>query len=153
MLRAAPRVDGAGYEARCYTILRAFATSLGADPDGMIDHLKAIPREMVGTSLTIPRCSTATRTSSSRCADPAGGRALYGCQRGRIRFLSDAGGYFCALNPHPQHHRDVDFNAVGRRLEWRATAYRAQRYHSSPNLRNAIRKGPRSFLPRIAGVA
>lgn len=47
MLRAAPRVDAAGYEARCYTIFRAFATSLGADPNGMIDHLKAIPREMV----------------------------------------------------------------------------------------------------------
>ena len=48
MLRAARRVDAAAYEERSYAIFRAFAKSLGADPDGMIDHLKAIPREMVG---------------------------------------------------------------------------------------------------------
>jgi hypothetical protein len=48
MLRAARRVDAAAYEQRSYAIFRAFAASLGADPDGMIDHLKAIPREMVG---------------------------------------------------------------------------------------------------------
>ncbi len=48
MLRAARRVDVAAYEERCYAIFRAFAESLGANPDGMIDHLKAIPREMVG---------------------------------------------------------------------------------------------------------
>jgi hypothetical protein len=48
MLRAAPRVDAAAYEQRSYEIFRAFAESLGANPDGMIDHLKAIPREMVG---------------------------------------------------------------------------------------------------------
>ena len=47
MLRAAPIVDAAAYEQRSYTIFRAFAESLGASPDGMIDHLKAIPREMV----------------------------------------------------------------------------------------------------------
>ena len=48
MLRAARRVDAAAYEQRSYAIFRAFAESLGVDPDGMIDHLKAIPREMVG---------------------------------------------------------------------------------------------------------
>ncbi len=48
MLRAARRVDAAAYEQRSYAIFRAFAESLGANPDGMIDHLKAIPREMVG---------------------------------------------------------------------------------------------------------
>jgi hypothetical protein len=48
MLRAARRVDAAAYEQRSYAIFRAFAASLGADPEGMIDHLKAIPREMVG---------------------------------------------------------------------------------------------------------
>ena len=49
MLRAnAGRVDAAAYEQKSYEIFRAFARSLGADPDGMIDHLKAIPREMVG---------------------------------------------------------------------------------------------------------
>jgi hypothetical protein len=48
MLRAARRVDATAYEQRSYAIFRAFAASLGADPDGMIEHLKAIPREMVG---------------------------------------------------------------------------------------------------------
>ncbi len=49
MLRARRgRVDVAGYERRSYAIFRAFAASLGADPDGMVDHLKAIPREMAG---------------------------------------------------------------------------------------------------------
>jgi hypothetical protein len=50
MLGAARRgdVDIAGYEQKSYEIFRTFAKSLGADPDGMIDHLRAIPREMVG---------------------------------------------------------------------------------------------------------
>ena len=48
MLRAAPRVDAAAYEQRSYAIFREFAKSLGGDPEAMIDHLKAIPREMVG---------------------------------------------------------------------------------------------------------
>jgi hypothetical protein len=48
MLRAsAPRIDATAYEQRAYAIFRAFAASMGADPDAMIDHLKAIPREMV----------------------------------------------------------------------------------------------------------
>jgi len=48
MLRAARRVDAAAYEQRSYAVFRAFAESLGMDADGMIDHLQAIPREMVG---------------------------------------------------------------------------------------------------------
>jgi hypothetical protein len=49
MLRATDKpVDVAGYEQKAYEIFRAFARSIGADPEGMIDHLKAIPREMVG---------------------------------------------------------------------------------------------------------
>ena len=55
MLRAARRVDAAAYEERSYAIFRAFAESLGADPDGMIDHLKAIPREMVGIVADDPK--------------------------------------------------------------------------------------------------
>jgi hypothetical protein len=55
MLRAARRVDAAAYEDRSYAIFREFAKSLGADPDGMIDHLKAIPREMVGIVAADPR--------------------------------------------------------------------------------------------------
>jgi hypothetical protein len=48
MLRAhAGSVDAAAYEQKSYEIFRAFARSLGADPDGMIDHLKAIPGELV----------------------------------------------------------------------------------------------------------
>ncbi len=49
MLRAKRgRVDVAGYEQRSYAIFRVFAASMGADPDGMVAHLNAIPREMVG---------------------------------------------------------------------------------------------------------
>ena len=55
MLRAKRRVDVAGYERRSYEIFRAFARSLGADPDGMIDHLKAIPREMVAIVADDPK--------------------------------------------------------------------------------------------------
>ena len=56
MLRAnAGRVDAAAYEQKSYEIFRAFAASLGADPDGMIDHLKAIPREMVGIVAADPK--------------------------------------------------------------------------------------------------
>src|SRR5687768_15402586 len=41
MLRASVgRVDVAAYEQRSYAIFRVFAESLGADPAGMIDHLK-----------------------------------------------------------------------------------------------------------------
>src|SRR5688572_1188678 len=39
MLRAARRVDADAYEQRSYAIFRAFAESLGASPEGMIDHL------------------------------------------------------------------------------------------------------------------
>ncbi len=55
MLRAARRVDAAAYEERSFAIFRAFAASLGANPDGMIDHLKAIPREMVGIVAADPK--------------------------------------------------------------------------------------------------
>jgi hypothetical protein len=55
MLRAARRVDAGAYEQRSYAIFRAFAESLGANPDGMIDHLKAIPREMVGIAAADPK--------------------------------------------------------------------------------------------------
>jgi hypothetical protein len=47
-LRATPgAADVAAYEQKSYAIFRAFATSIGADPDGMIDHLRNIPREIV----------------------------------------------------------------------------------------------------------
>lgn len=43
----ADEVDVELYERRSYAIFRAFAESVGVDPDGMVDHLKNIPREMV----------------------------------------------------------------------------------------------------------
>jgi hypothetical protein len=48
MLRGNPMPDVAGYEQKSYEIFRAFARSMGASPEGMIDHLKNIPREIVG---------------------------------------------------------------------------------------------------------
>jgi hypothetical protein len=49
MLRAnRGAIDVTGYEQRSYAIFRAFAESMGADAGGMLDHLKAIPRQMVG---------------------------------------------------------------------------------------------------------
>jgi hypothetical protein len=47
MLRE-PSVDVAAYEQRSYEIFRALAVSLGWPPEGMVDHLKNIPRELVG---------------------------------------------------------------------------------------------------------
>lgn len=43
----ADEVDVELYEQRSYAIFRAFGESIGVDPDGMVDHLKNIPREMV----------------------------------------------------------------------------------------------------------
>jgi hypothetical protein len=51
----AGRVDAAAYEQRAYAVFRTFAESLGANPDGMIDHLKAIPREMVSIVAADPK--------------------------------------------------------------------------------------------------
>jgi hypothetical protein len=56
MLKAsAGPVDAPAYELKAYAIFRAFAASMGADPDGMVDHLKAIPREMVGIVAADPQ--------------------------------------------------------------------------------------------------
>ncbi len=48
MLRGNARPDVVSYEQKSYAIFRAFAASLGASPAGMVDHLKNIPRELVG---------------------------------------------------------------------------------------------------------
>jgi hypothetical protein len=48
MLRGNSSPAVAMFEQKSYAIFRAFAESLGASPDGMIDHLKNIPREIVG---------------------------------------------------------------------------------------------------------
>jgi hypothetical protein len=43
----ADEIDVELYEQRSYAIFREFAESIRVDPDGMVDHLKNIPREMV----------------------------------------------------------------------------------------------------------
>lgn len=45
--RGTDEVDIELYEQRSYAIFRAFANSIGVDADGMVDHLKNIPREVV----------------------------------------------------------------------------------------------------------
>ena len=53
MLRASP-VDVPAYEQRSYEIFRALAASLGWPPEGLVDHLKNIPRELVGIAKVDP---------------------------------------------------------------------------------------------------
>ena len=48
MLRGTSNPDVAVFEQKAYGIFREFAREMGADPEGMIDHLKNIPREVVG---------------------------------------------------------------------------------------------------------
>ena len=40
-------VDAAAFERKSYALFRAFASSHGADPDHLQEHLKAIPRQVV----------------------------------------------------------------------------------------------------------
>ena len=47
MLRGNTSPDVAVFERKSYEIFREFARSIGASPEGMIDHLKNIPREVV----------------------------------------------------------------------------------------------------------
>ncbi len=44
---AAP-LDFDDYREKSYAIFREFGKSIGGDPDMMVDHLKDIPRQMVG---------------------------------------------------------------------------------------------------------
>jgi hypothetical protein len=48
-------VDVGAYEQKSYAIFRAFAGSIHADPEGMLDHLKNIPREVVAIVTRDPR--------------------------------------------------------------------------------------------------
>jgi hypothetical protein len=41
-------LDFERYRDEAYAIFRAFGTSMGMDPEGMVDHLKDIPRQLVG---------------------------------------------------------------------------------------------------------
>ena len=40
-------IDFPAYREKSYAIFRAFGTSMGMDPAGMVDHLKLIPGQMV----------------------------------------------------------------------------------------------------------
>jgi len=41
-------IDFDAYRDASYGIFRAFGASIGMSPDGMVDHLKDIPRQLVG---------------------------------------------------------------------------------------------------------
>jgi len=41
------KVDVAGYEQKCFAIFRDFAPRMHMTPEGMVDHLKLIPRQVV----------------------------------------------------------------------------------------------------------
>jgi hypothetical protein len=43
-----PNIDVDAYEAKCFAIFREFAHAQGVDEAKMLDHLKLIPRQMVG---------------------------------------------------------------------------------------------------------
>lgn len=44
---SAPPLDFASYRDRSYAIFRAFGASMGMAPEGMVDHLKDIPAQLV----------------------------------------------------------------------------------------------------------
>ena len=46
--KGAATLDFEDYRDKSYAIFRAFGTSMGMSPDGMVDHLKDIPRQLVG---------------------------------------------------------------------------------------------------------
>ena len=45
--KSAPPLDFVSYREKSYVIFRAFGTSMGGDPEMMVDHLKDIPGQMV----------------------------------------------------------------------------------------------------------
>ena len=55
MLRGNASPDVAAFERKSYEIFREFARELGASPEGMIDHLKNIPREIVAIAKDDPK--------------------------------------------------------------------------------------------------
>ncbi len=46
--KGAPKLDFEAYRDKSYAIYRTFAASMGVNPDAMVEHLKDIPRQMVG---------------------------------------------------------------------------------------------------------
>ena len=45
--KSAPPLDFTRYRDRSFAIFRAFGTSMGMAPEGMVDHLKDIPGQLV----------------------------------------------------------------------------------------------------------
>jgi len=45
--RGASKVDAAAFEQKSYALFRSYATAHGASADGLQNHLKAIPRQVV----------------------------------------------------------------------------------------------------------
>lgn len=45
--KGAPLLDMASYRDRSFAIFRAFGKSMGMEPEGMVDHLKDIPGQLV----------------------------------------------------------------------------------------------------------
>lgn len=43
----APKLDFPAYQAKSYAIFRDFGRSMGMSPEGMVDHLKLIPGQVV----------------------------------------------------------------------------------------------------------
>jgi hypothetical protein len=54
-LRGKPGVDVAAYEQKSYAIFRDFGVAMGVGPEHMQDHLKLIPRQMVGIAKDDPK--------------------------------------------------------------------------------------------------
>jgi hypothetical protein len=50
-----PSVDVAAYEQKSYAIFRDFGVAMGVGPEHMQDHLKLIPRQMVGIAKDDPK--------------------------------------------------------------------------------------------------
>jgi hypothetical protein len=46
--KGAPKLDFAAYQEESYAIFRQFGASMGAKPEAMVEHLKDIPRQLVG---------------------------------------------------------------------------------------------------------
>jgi hypothetical protein len=54
-LKGKPNADVAAYEQKSYAIFRDFGVAMGVGPEHMQDHLKLIPRQMVGIAKDDPK--------------------------------------------------------------------------------------------------
>ena len=63
-------VDVAAYEQKSYAIFRAFGAEFGPSPEGMQDHLKLIPRQMVQIVKDDPHVLDSFETFSAALIGP-----------------------------------------------------------------------------------